>query len=175
MSDEIFAWGASSNNQAMLAGRISLTFNAISIVRAAEGLNQDLAARLELLPIPRGPQGRLGLEGIVAAYVIWRFARNKKMAEKFLADLEIKYIGAFENSRFFFPSWPQTLLDAAIRSFVSGGLSCKPTHNPYAWPHPVALSGTRVRAPGGCAGCGARGGGLSRGAIGRRIGRCRFA
>ena len=49
------AWNAASNNQAMLAGQISLTFNAISIVRAAENLNPTLAGNLELLPIPQGP------------------------------------------------------------------------------------------------------------------------
>jgi multiple sugar transport system substrate-binding protein len=110
MTDEIFGWQASSNNQAMLAGRISLTFNAISIVRSAENLNPALAATLGLLPIPNGPNGRLGLEGLVAAYVIWKFAENKEPATKFLADLETKYVGAFENSKFFFfPSWPASV------------------------------------------------------------------
>ena len=110
MSDEIFAWGAASNNQAMLAGRISLAFNAISIARAAEDLSADLASRLELMPIPRGPNGRFGLEGLVAAYVVWKFSPNRELAKKFLIDLESKYVGAFENSKFFFfPSWPSSV------------------------------------------------------------------
>lgn len=125
MSDEIFAWSASSNNQAMLGGRLSLTFNAISIARSAESLNPDLASKLELLPIPRGPYGRLGLEGLVASYVIWKFARNKKGAARFLADLETKYIGAFENSRFFFfPSWPRSV------SHIERRLERDPIANP---------------------------------------------
>ena len=42
--------------------------------------------------------------------MIWKFARNKTGAAKFLADLETKYIGAFENSEFFFfPSWPASV------------------------------------------------------------------
>ena len=36
MSDEVFAWTAASNNQAFLAGRLSVALNAISIVRSAE-------------------------------------------------------------------------------------------------------------------------------------------
>jgi hypothetical protein len=35
MTDEVFAWTAASNNQAFLAGRLSVALNAISIVRSA--------------------------------------------------------------------------------------------------------------------------------------------
>jgi len=116
MSNEIFAWTAASNNQAMLAGRLSLAMNAISITRSAELSNPELASKIELLPIPRGPNGRLGLEHVMGAYVIWKFARNKAMAKKFLVDLETKYIGAFENSKFYnFPSWPASVPNIARR------------------------------------------------------------
>ena len=87
MSNEIFAWTPASNNQAMLAGRLSFAMNAISITRSAELINPDLAAKIELLPVPKGPNGRLGLEHVMGCYVIWKFARNKKIAKKFLADL----------------------------------------------------------------------------------------
>jgi multiple sugar transport system substrate-binding protein len=107
MTNEIFAWTAASNNQAFLAGRLSAAMNAISITRSAEGLNDELQRNIGLLPIPAGPNGRLGLEHVMGCYVIWKFARNKAMAKKFLVDLEVKYTGAFENSRFYnFPSWP---------------------------------------------------------------------
>jgi multiple sugar transport system substrate-binding protein len=110
MSNEIFAWTASSNNQAMVAGRLSMAMNAISITRTAELTNPELESKIELLPIPKGPNGRLGLEHVMGAYVIWKFAKNKPMAKKFLVDLETKYIGAFENSKFYnFPSWPESV------------------------------------------------------------------
>ena len=110
MSNEIFAWTAASNNQAMVAGRLSMAMNAISITRTAELTNPELASKISLLPIPRGPNGRLGLEHVMGAYVIWRFARNKAAARKFLVDLETKYVGAFENSKFYnFPSWPASV------------------------------------------------------------------
>jgi multiple sugar transport system substrate-binding protein len=116
MSNEIFAWTASSNNQAMVAGRLSLALNAISITRTAEGTNPDLASKINLAPIPAGPNGRVGLEHVMGAYVIWKFAKNKKMAKKFLVDLETKYIGAFENSRFYnFPSWPSAVTNVQRR------------------------------------------------------------
>ena len=116
MSNEIFAWTAASNNQAMVAGRLSMAMNAISITRTAELSNPELAAKISLLPIPRGPHGRLGLEHVMGAYVIWKFAKNKTAAQKFLIDLETKYIGAFENSRFYnFPSWPSAVPNIARR------------------------------------------------------------
>ena len=116
MSDEVFAWTAASNNQAMLAGRLSLAMNAISITRSAELSNPELASRIVLSPIPAGPRGRLGLEHVMGCYVIWKFAREKRLAKKFLIDLEWKYTGAFENSRFYnFPSWPGAVKNMRTR------------------------------------------------------------
>ena len=99
MSNEVFAWTASSNNQAMVAGRLSMAMNAISITRTAELTNPDLASKISLLPIPAGPNGRLGLEHVMGAYVIWKFARNKAAARKFLVDLETKYIALRSRTR----------------------------------------------------------------------------
>ena len=82
MSNEIFAWTASSNNQAMVAGRLSMAMNAISITRSAELSNPDLESKIELMPIPKGPHGRLGLEHVMGAYVIWKFAKNKADGEE---------------------------------------------------------------------------------------------
>jgi multiple sugar transport system substrate-binding protein len=117
MTNEIFAWTAASNNQAMVAGRLSAAMNAISITRTAEGLSgSDLHSKILLSPIPAGPNGRRGLEHVMGCYVIWKFARNKAAARKFLIDLEVKYTGAFENSRFYnFPSWPNSVRNMRVR------------------------------------------------------------
>jgi multiple sugar transport system substrate-binding protein len=116
MSNEIFAWTAASNNQGFLAGRLSLALNAISIPRSAELSNPALARNTGILPIPAGPNGRVGLEHVMHTYMIWRFAQNRAAAIKFLADLEIKYTGAFENSRFYnFPSFPRSVRNIPTR------------------------------------------------------------
>jgi multiple sugar transport system substrate-binding protein len=114
MSDEVFAWTASSNNQGFLAGRLSLAFNAISIARTLEGppwvtspQNTELMRNTWIAPIPRGPEQRLGLEHVMGVYVIWKFARNKEGAKKFLVDMQTKYTPHFLNSGFYnFPAWP---------------------------------------------------------------------
>src|SRR5947207_2206389 len=65
MTNEVFAWTASSNNQGYLSGRLSLALNAISIARTAEAQNPTLASNTALLPIPKGPDRRLGLEHVM--------------------------------------------------------------------------------------------------------------
>ena len=50
MSDEVFAWTAASNNQAFLAGRLSLAVNAISIARSAEDSGNTRALERHVAP-----------------------------------------------------------------------------------------------------------------------------
>jgi multiple sugar transport system substrate-binding protein len=113
MTNEIFAWTASSNNQGYLSGRLSLALNAISIARTAEDQNPDLARKTGLLPIPKGAQ-RLGLEHVMGVYTIWNFTSKsqQKLAKRFIADLEIHYAGAFKNSKYYnFPAFPNAVYD----------------------------------------------------------------
>ena len=92
MSDEVFAWTAASNNQAFLAGRLSVALNAISIVRSAEDSgNASLSDDTWLASIPRGPVMRLGNEHVMGVYVIWKFAKNKEAAQKYLVDQQLNY------------------------------------------------------------------------------------
>jgi multiple sugar transport system substrate-binding protein len=107
MTSEVFAWTAASNNTTYVAGRLSLALNAISIARTLEGSNPSLADRTWIAPIPRGPFQRLGLEHVMGVYVIWKFAQNKRMAKKFLVDMQTRYGPHFTNSGFYnFPAWP---------------------------------------------------------------------
>src|ERR671934_114985 len=83
-SDEVFAWTAASNNQGFLAGRLSITLNAISIARSAEASgNTALSDDTWIAPIPAGPVRRLGNEHVMPIYFIWKFAKNKAAAQKY--------------------------------------------------------------------------------------------
>jgi multiple sugar transport system substrate-binding protein len=107
MTSEVLAWMPASNNNAMLAGRISLAFNAISILRSAEDQNPALAKNLAILPVPKGPRQRLGLEHVMGVYSIWKFSPQKALAKKYLRDQQLSYVGHFLNSKFYnFPGWP---------------------------------------------------------------------
>jgi multiple sugar transport system substrate-binding protein len=110
MTSDVFAWVPASNNNAFLAGRISLAFNAISILRTAEAQNPTLARNTAILPIPKGPRQALGLEHVMGVYTIWKFAREKALAKKFIRDQQLQYIGHFLNSKYYnFPAWPKAV------------------------------------------------------------------
>ena len=111
MSDEVFAWTAASNNQAFLAGRLSVALNAISIVRSAEDSgNQALSDDTWLASIPRGPAQRLGNEHVMGVYLIWKFAKNKEAAQKYVVDQQLAYQDHFVRSKFYnFPPWTNAI------------------------------------------------------------------
>jgi multiple sugar transport system substrate-binding protein len=116
MTSEVFAWTAASNNDAFLAGRLSLALNAISIARSAEQRNLRFNRDIGLLPIPDGPGPRMGLEHVMGVYVIWRFAQNKAAAKKFLVDIGTQYTGHFLNSYFYnFPAFPGSVKRVPVR------------------------------------------------------------
>lgn len=119
MTDEVFTWDASSNNRLMLAGRGSITFNAISITRAAESQKFRIHENIALAPTAAGPQRRVGLYALIDVYVIWKFAQNIEGAKRFLVD----YVGAsrdlFQQSKFYnLPCFPRAIPDFAERIAV---------------------------------------------------------
>jgi multiple sugar transport system substrate-binding protein len=106
MSDEVFAWTAASNNQAFVAGRLSVALNAISICRTAEAQNKSIADDTWLASIPRGPVMRMGNEHVMGVYLIWKFSKNKANAKRFLVDTMLGYREHFVRSGFYnFPAW----------------------------------------------------------------------
>lgn len=125
MTPEVFAWTAASNNQAYNAGRLSLALNAISIPRVLEGApwtttpqNTRLMENTWIAPVPRGPVRRFGLEHVMGVYVIWKFAKNKEMAKKYLVDQQLNYTKHFTESGFYnFPAWANAVRDGQGRGF----------------------------------------------------------
>ncbi len=109
-TSEVFTWDPSSNNRAMLAGRISYTMNAISITRAAEKDNPEMSKKIWIGPVLKGPARRIASETLMSHYVIWEFSENKEGAKQFLADLVDNFGGAFKASEFYnFPCFPSTV------------------------------------------------------------------
>ncbi len=105
--DQIFGWNPASNNQFLFAGKGSMILNAISAIRTAEDLQLPFVNDLWIWPVPSGPGGRLALGQATGVYSIWKFAKNKDAAEKFIADLCTNYEQATIASKLFnFPSFP---------------------------------------------------------------------
>jgi multiple sugar transport system substrate-binding protein len=107
MSSEIFGWNPASNNNYLYAGTGSMILNAISATRTPEAQKLPFSKDLWIWPIPIGPHGRLGLEHVMGCYSIWKFAKNKEAAQKFLVDLCIAGKEATIASQLYnFPSFP---------------------------------------------------------------------
>ncbi len=112
MTDEIFFWDPSSNNKLMLAGKGSLTLNALSITRTGESEKIPVASKILLGRPARGPAAQIGVMHFMSVYVIWNFARNVGGAKGFLVDLAGRSRDVFMNSSFYnFPTYPQLVPD----------------------------------------------------------------
>src|SRR6266852_3765365 len=111
-TDEVFTWDPSSNNRAMLAGKVSFVANAISITRQAEKDNPQYNPLIMLCRTPKGPVRRITAEHVMDCYVIWSFAENIAGAKKFLVDYIDNFGTAFKASEFYnFPCFPSTVPD----------------------------------------------------------------
>jgi multiple sugar transport system substrate-binding protein len=112
MTPEVLAWDASSNNRAMLAGKISVALNAISITRTAENDKMPVGEKILLTKAAKGPTRRMGLEHVMSVYVIWKFAENIDGAKKFLVDYIGNFNQAFAKSEFYnFPTFRKQVPD----------------------------------------------------------------
>jgi multiple sugar transport system substrate-binding protein len=112
MTPEVFTWDASSNNRAMIAGRVSLALNAISITRTAEKDNPDMSGKIQLTKALQGPARAIGLEHVMQCYVAWKFAENIDGAKQFLVDYTSDFRQAFRAGEFYdFPCFPNTVPD----------------------------------------------------------------
>jgi multiple sugar transport system substrate-binding protein len=116
MSPDVFQWDPSSNNREMLAGKLSLTVNAISITREGENKRIPVTDHIWLNKAAAGPAHRIGLEHVMDNYVIWKFAENIKGAKKFLVDYIDDFRDGFLASQLYnFPCFPQTVPDLKIK------------------------------------------------------------
>jgi multiple sugar transport system substrate-binding protein len=106
MSEEVLGWDITSNNRYLISGRGSLIINSIAAVRALEAQDPALAAKVELLPSPKGPAGTAS-PYIVSMYFIWKFAQNQEAAKRFLVDLAGAYREPFLQSGYLqLPAFP---------------------------------------------------------------------
>ena len=121
----ILAWDPSSNNRLLLAGRGSLTLNAISITRTGEDKKIPMTDRIWLAKAAKGPHQRIALQHLLNAYVIWKFADNIDGAKQFLVDYVGEFRKGFVASRFYnFPTFPKTVPD--LQELIASDVQANP-------------------------------------------------
>jgi len=107
---EVFTWTPPSNNQAMLAGKVSYVANAISVTRQSEREHLPIDKNIGICRAPKGPVRRIAAEHVMNCYVIWEFAENKEGAQQFLVDYIDHFHDAFVAGQFYnFPCFPSTV------------------------------------------------------------------
>ncbi|HTQ85718.1 MAG TPA: ABC transporter substrate-binding protein [Candidatus Solibacter sp.] len=107
---EVFTWTPPSNNQAMLAGKVSYVANAISISRQAEREHNPLDSKIMVSRALKGPVRRIAAEHVMNCYVIWEFAEQKELAQKFLIEYMDHFHEGFVAGQFYnFPCFPSTV------------------------------------------------------------------
>jgi multiple sugar transport system substrate-binding protein len=124
-TNEVFTWDVSSNNRAMVAGKLSYVVNAISVTRQAEREKSPFSSKIMICKAPRGPVRRIACEHLIDCWVIWNFAENKEGAQKFLIDYIDNFKDGFNASRFYnFPCFPQTVPD--LQQAIANDPSAEP-------------------------------------------------
>jgi multiple sugar transport system substrate-binding protein len=107
---EVFTWTPPSNNQAMLAGRVSYVANAISITRQSEREHMPIDSKIMVSRALKGPVRRIAAEHVMNCYVIWDFAENKDGAQQFLIDYMDHFHDGFVAGQYYnFPCFPKTV------------------------------------------------------------------
>jgi multiple sugar transport system substrate-binding protein len=113
---EQLTWGPSGNVRAMLARKASCTINGISLVRAAEKQNPEVAKNIRLSPPLLGSNGVTALPHVTNCSVVWNFAENKEGARQFLGDLIDSSKAIYEQSQGCnFPIYQKTLPNLIVR------------------------------------------------------------
>ncbi len=110
MTDEVFGWGAASNNQGLIAGSLSYILNSISAYRSAQTNNPAVAADVFFTSPLRGPETALASEHAILVYVIPNHAKNVDAAQEFILHLVANYAqGTNQSELYDFPAFPSTV------------------------------------------------------------------
>ncbi|HXA15745.1 MAG TPA: ABC transporter substrate-binding protein [Thermoanaerobaculia bacterium] len=112
------SWGPSDNVKAMLARKTTCSVNAISLLRAAEHQDPEVAKKIMIQPPLLGSAG----SGIVATphitncSAVWKFGRNQEAAKQFLIDLVDTGKTGYEQSKGCnLPIYQKALPDLIVR------------------------------------------------------------
>jgi ABC-type glycerol-3-phosphate transport system substrate-binding protein len=108
MTDEVFSWTAASNNQGLIAGKLSYILNSISAWRTAQGANPDVANDVGFVPALRGPADARAAQHVLYNWIIPKHAANVDAAKEFLLYYTENFASATWHSKLYdFPAWSE--------------------------------------------------------------------
>jgi maltose-binding protein MalE len=108
MTDEVFSWNAASNNQGLIAGKLSYILNSISAWRTAQGANPEVADDIHFTPALRGPKDARAAQHVLYNWIIPKHATNIDAAKEFLLHYTANFASATWHSKLYdFPAWAE--------------------------------------------------------------------
>ena len=112
MTDEVFGWTASSNNQGLIAGELSYILNSISAYRSLQKIDEDAAADIGFVQALEGPAGAFASSHVWQIYVIPKYVQGAELeaAKRFILDHTATYRDAVYHSELYnFPCYAGTV------------------------------------------------------------------
>ena len=108
MTDEVFSWNAASNNQGLIAGKLSYILNSISAWRTAQGASPDVAKDVGFVPALRGPADARAAQHVLYNWIVPKHAANVDAAKEFLLYYTENFPSATWHSKLYdFPAFAE--------------------------------------------------------------------
>ena len=107
MTPEVFSWNAASNNQGLVAGKLSYILNSISAWRTSQEVDPEIADDVFFVKALEGPQDARAAQHVLYNYIIPTHAQNPDAAKELLLHYTANWALATYHSKLYdFPSWP---------------------------------------------------------------------
>lgn len=101
MTNEVFSWNAASNNQGLVAGKMSYIVNSISAWRTAQGTNPAVADDVYFVPALTGPAGQFAAQHVLYNWITPKHAKNPDAAKEFLLHYTENFAAATYASKLY--------------------------------------------------------------------------
>lgn len=112
MTPEVFSWNAASNNQGLVAGKLSYIVNSISAWRTAQESNPDVADDTFFVPALRGPEAALAAQHVLYNWIVPKHATGVDAAKEFLLHYTANFASATYHSKLYdFCAWSELTPD----------------------------------------------------------------
>jgi hypothetical protein len=106
MTNEVFSWTAASNNQGLVAGKLSYIVNSISAWRTAQGTNPTVADDTFFVAPLKGPATGIAAQHVMYNWIAPKHAANVDAAKEFLLHYTANFASATYHSKLYdFCAW----------------------------------------------------------------------
>lgn len=101
MTNEVFSWNPASNNEGLIAGKMSYILNSISAWRTSQESNPEVADDVFFTPALQGPEAALAAQHVLYNWIVPSFATNKDAAKEFLLHYTANFALATYRSKLY--------------------------------------------------------------------------